>query len=258
VSIDIEEGNLCHRRPSVRQDYALRILGGSRPSPAAKPQSPIPHRGVRNIPSSSRHYLSLDDGVGQRGLRAAHAQSPKAEIETAVEHWLERTGLTRYAKPLSASALGGMRTARFDCGAFANDPEVLLMDEPFSALDEPETAPSCNRSCCGSGDGQEDVVFINHSVDEAVTLADKIMVMTASPGRAKTVIDVALERPRRARAAQRPALRSDRLWHLGARHQSKTGRAGEGANRRRFTEIHKPRGTAFRAPRHGIILWMPR
>ena len=74
--------------------------------------------------------------------------------------------------------------------AFANDPEVLLMDEPFSALDEQNRTILQQELLRIWEVDKKTVVFITHSVDEAVTLADKIMVMTASPGRAKTIIDV--------------------------------------------------------------------
>jgi len=78
--------------------------------------------------------------------------------------------------------------------AFANDPEVLLMDEPFSALDEQNRTILQQELLRIWETDKKTVVFITHSVDEAVTLADKIMVMTASPGRARTVLDVSLER----------------------------------------------------------------
>ena len=91
---------------------------------------------------------------------------------------------------------GGMRQRVSIARAFANDPEVLLMDEPFSALDEQNRTILQQELLRIWEVDKKTVVFITHSVDEAVTLADKIMVMTASPGRAKTIIDVTLERPR--------------------------------------------------------------
>jgi NitT/TauT family transport system ATP-binding protein len=81
--------------------------------------------------------------------------------------------------------------------AFANDPEVLLMDEPFSALDEQNKTLLQEELLRIWEETKKTVVFITHSVDEAVTLGDKIMVMTAQPGRAKAVIDVPFARPRR-------------------------------------------------------------
>src|SRR5208282_5596612 len=72
----------------------------------------------------------------------------------------------------------------------------LLMDEPFSALDEQNKTILQQELLRIWDEDKKTVVFITHSVDEAVTLGDKIMVMTASPGRAKTIMEVPLERPR--------------------------------------------------------------
>src|SRR5262245_35047263 len=123
-------------------------------------------------------------------------KAPKPEIEASVSHWLERTGLTRYAKLYPHQLSGGMRQRVSIVRAFANNPEVLLMDEPFSALDEQNRTILQQELLRIWEVDKKTVVFITHSVDEAVTLADKIMVMTASPGRTKMIIDVSLERPR--------------------------------------------------------------
>jgi NitT/TauT family transport system ATP-binding protein len=80
--------------------------------------------------------------------------------------------------------------------AFANDPDVLLMDEPFSALDEQTKTLLQQELLRIWADTGKTVVFITHSVDEAVTLGDRILVMTGRPGRAKAVFDVPFERPR--------------------------------------------------------------
>jgi NitT/TauT family transport system ATP-binding protein len=123
-------------------------------------------------------------------------RAPSAEIKASVSRWLDRTGLTRYAKLYPHQLSGGMRQRVSIARAFANDPAVLLMDEPFSALDEQNRTILQQELLRIWELDKKTVVFITHSVDEAVTLADKIMVMTASPGRAKTIIDVSLERPR--------------------------------------------------------------
>jgi NitT/TauT family transport system ATP-binding protein len=81
--------------------------------------------------------------------------------------------------------------------AFANDPEVLLMDEPFSALDEQNKTILQEELLRIWEANRKTVVFITHSVDEAVTLGDRIMVMTAGPGKIKAMVDVNLPRPRK-------------------------------------------------------------
>jgi NitT/TauT family transport system ATP-binding protein len=128
------------------------------------------------------------------GLRMRHR--PESEIKDVVGHYLQRTGLSRFHNSYPHQLSGGMRQRVSIARAFANDPEVLLMDEPFSALDEQNRTILQQELLRIWEVDKKTVVFITHSVDEAVTLADKIMVMTASPGRAKSIIDVDLERPR--------------------------------------------------------------
>jgi NitT/TauT family transport system ATP-binding protein len=128
------------------------------------------------------------------GLRMRHA--PAAEIKEVVGHFLDRTGLTRFSHLYPHQLSGGMRQRVSIARAFANDAEVLLMDEPFSALDEQNKTILQEELLRIWEEHRKTVVFITHSVDEAVTLGDLIMVMTAQPGRIKTVIEVPLARPR--------------------------------------------------------------
>jgi NitT/TauT family transport system ATP-binding protein len=128
------------------------------------------------------------------GLRMRKA--PREEIKASVTRWLDLTGLSRFSHLYPHQLSGGMRQRVSIARAFANDPEVLLMDEPFSALDEQNRTILQQELLRIWEVDKKTVVFITHSVDEAVTLADKIMVMTASPGRAKSIIDVDLARPR--------------------------------------------------------------
>ena len=128
------------------------------------------------------------------GLRMR--RRPEAEVREIVGHFLERTGLARFADAWPHQLSGGMKQRVSIARAFATDPEILLMDEPFSALDE-QNKTLLQEELLRIWDGsKKTVVFITHSVDEAVTLGDRIMIMTAHPGRAKMVIDVPFERPR--------------------------------------------------------------
>ena len=128
-------------------------------------------------------------GLAMRGL-------PKAEIKDVVSHYLERTGLIKFADAYPHQLSGGMKQRVSIARAFANDPEVLLMDEPFSALDEQNRTLLQEELLWIWEEHKKTVVFITHSVDEAVTMGDKIMVMTAHPGRTKAIIDVPFARPR--------------------------------------------------------------
>src|SRR5205807_6272780 len=128
------------------------------------------------------------------GLRMRKASAE--ETRASVKLWLDRTGLTRFAHHYPHQLSGGMKQRVSIARAFANDPEILLMDEPFSALDEQNRTLLQEELLRIWDETKKTVVFITHSVDEAVTLGDRIMVMTAQPGREKALIDVPFERPR--------------------------------------------------------------
>jgi NitT/TauT family transport system ATP-binding protein len=128
-------------------------------------------------------------GLRMRGM-------PKAEVKDVVGHYLNKTGLSRFADRFPHQLSGGMKQRVSIARAFATDPEVLLMDEPFSALDEQNKTLLQEEVLRIWDEDKKTVVFITHSVDEAVTLGDRIMVMSAHPGRIKAMIDVPFERPR--------------------------------------------------------------
>jgi len=121
---------------------------------------------------------------------------PKAQIDEVVGHYLSRIGMKRFAKAYPHQLSGGMRQRVSIARAFANDPDILLMDEPFSALDEQNKIMLQEELLRIWEETRKTVLFITHSVDEAATLGDRIMVMTAHPGRAKRIIDVPFPRPR--------------------------------------------------------------
>lgn len=121
---------------------------------------------------------------------------PKAQVRETVDYYLDRTGLTRFARAYPHQLSGGMRQRVSIVRAFANDPDVLLMDEPFSALDEQNKLLLQEELLRIWDETRKTVLFITHSVDEAATLGDRIMIMTAQPGRAKRIIDVPFQRPR--------------------------------------------------------------
>jgi len=129
------------------------------------------------------------------GLRMRHR--PEGEIKDVVGHYLQRTGLSRFHNSYPHQLSGGMRQRVSIARAFANDPDILLMDEPFSALDEQNKILLQEELLRIWEETRKTVMFITHSVDEAVTLGDRIMIMTAHPGRAKQIVDVPFERPRR-------------------------------------------------------------
>jgi NitT/TauT family transport system ATP-binding protein len=138
-------------------------------------------------------WMTVQDNASY-GLRMRGV--PANEVRETVGHYLAKTGLTAFADCYPHQLSGGMRQRVSIARAFANDPDVLLMDEPFSALDEQNKTLLQEELLRIWDETRKTVVFITHSVDEAVTLGDRIMVMTASPGRVKAFFDVPFERPR--------------------------------------------------------------
>lgn len=128
------------------------------------------------------------------GLRMRRV--PAAQIRETVGHYLDRTGLRKFAKSYPHQLSGGMRQRVSIARAFANDPEILLMDEPFSALDAQNKLLLQEELLRIWEEHKKTVVFITHSVDEAVILGDQIMIMTAQPGQVKKLVKVPFARPR--------------------------------------------------------------
>ena len=110
--------------------------------------------------------------------------------------WLERVGLGRFAHYYPHQISGGMKQRVSIARALANDPEVLLMDEPLGALDAQTRAVLQEELLRIWEETRKTVVYITHSIDEAVLLGDRVVLMTAHPGTNKATFPVPLPRPR--------------------------------------------------------------
>jgi NitT/TauT family transport system ATP-binding protein len=120
----------------------------------------------------------------------------RSRREEIARRYLRRLGIGRYEGHYPRQLSGGMRQRVNVARAFATDPAVLLMDEPFASLDE-QTRLLVHRDLLELWQGsRKTVVFITHGIDEAVLLGDRIAVMTRRPGRIKEIIEVGLPRPR--------------------------------------------------------------
>ncbi len=121
---------------------------------------------------------------------------PKAQAHELARDWLRRVGLAGFEKHYPHQLSGGMRKRVALAQTFINKPEILLMDEPFSALDmQTRTLMQDELLQLWSASGGS-VVFVTHDLEEAVALADKVLVLTARPATVKRVFEIELPRPR--------------------------------------------------------------
>lgn len=138
-------------------------------------------------------WMTVKDNVAY-GL--AMRNVPKKEREEAVGYYIDKVGLGKFAKAFPYQLSGGMKQRVSLARAFANDPEILFMDEPFGALDEQNKLLLQEELLRIWTEHRKTVVFITHSIDESIVLADRIMVMTAHPGQTKAYVQVPFPRPR--------------------------------------------------------------
>ncbi len=112
------------------------------------------------------------------------------------ESLINEVGLQAYKNNFIYDLSGGQRQLIAICRAFAGDPEVLLMDEPFSALDYSTTRKMELKLLDMWEKNKVTTIFVSHDIDEAIFLADRVVILSSHPGKIKHVIEVDLTRPR--------------------------------------------------------------
>ncbi|MDQ4052752.1 MAG: ABC transporter ATP-binding protein [Actinomycetota bacterium] len=154
---------------------------------------PGPERGVIFQQYALFPWLTVRKNV-EFGLKTARV--PKAERHERAQHFIEMVGLEQFADALPKMLSGGMRQRCAIARAYAVNPSILLMDEPFGALDALTRVKLQEQLLDTWSKEQRTVLFITHDVDEAVFLANRVIVMAARPGRIYDVVDVDLPYPR--------------------------------------------------------------
>jgi NitT/TauT family transport system ATP-binding protein len=122
----------------------------------------------------------------------------RREALTMARDWLKVVGLAGFEQHYPHQLSGGMRKRVSLAAALINEPNMLLMDEPFSALDVQTRAIMSNELLALWEKSRPSVMFVTHDLEEAIALADRVVVITAGPGTVKAVFDIDLPRPRGA------------------------------------------------------------
>ena len=139
------------------------------------------------------------------------------ERNRRIDAQLALVNLTRFAEAYPYQLSGGMKQRGAVARAFAVDPQVLFMDEPFGALDEQTRVMLASELLAIWERNRKTVLFITHNIEEALALSDRVVVMSTQPGRIREVIDVPFGRPRdpiELRADPKFGRLSVHIWHL--------------------------------------------
>jgi NitT/TauT family transport system ATP-binding protein len=203
----------------------LRIVAGFEPPTAGsalmwdKPVGgPAPDRGMVFQDYGLFPWLTVRQNIGfgpsSRGL-------PKAEVRDTVERFVTMVGLTRFADAYPHQLSGGMKQRVAIARVLANEAEMVLMDEPFGALDamtrerlQDELLDIWQRT-------KLTVLFVTHSIEEAIFLADRVVVMEPGPGRIASEHLITLPRPRDVASPEFNEVRRDLSARLHSHHARK-------------------------------------
>ncbi len=202
VSLEVQAGELlCLLGPSgCGKSTLLNIVAGFLPPTrgrvlvdGAPVTGPGPERGVVFQEYVLFPWLTVAQNV-EFGPRLAGA--PAARCREITARYLDMVGLTEHAAKFPAQLSGGMKQRVAIARALANSPSIVLMDEPFGALDAQTREVMQEELGRIQRVEHKTIVFVTHSIREAVYLADRVVVMTSSPGRVKEVFAIKLPEAR--------------------------------------------------------------
>jgi len=202
VTFDVEPGQFCAvvGPTGCGKSTTLSLVSGlDKPSEGEVRVAGKPVHGISEGVSfmfQADALLPWKTVLGNVALGPSFRGVRKKEAEAAARDWLRRVGLAGFEDRHPHQLSGGMRKRVAMAAALINEPRILLMDEPFGALDV-QTKAIMQTELIGLWEQlRPSVLFITHDLEEAVALADRVVVMTSGPGTIKSVFDIDLPRPR--------------------------------------------------------------
>ena len=154
---------------------------------------PGPDRGMVFQAYTLFPWLTVLENI-EFGLR--QKKLPKKESRDIAEHYIDLVGLRGFEQQCPNSLSGGMKQRVAIARALANDPDVLLLDEPFGALDMQTRGVMQELLLDVWQRSPKTIIMVTHDIDEAIFLADRVAIMSARPGRIKDIVDINIPYPR--------------------------------------------------------------
>jgi NitT/TauT family transport system ATP-binding protein len=221
INLDVRNGEfLCIVGPSgCGKTTLLRIVAGleSISTGQVEVSHEDPARPINTMVFQEQSvfpWMTVKDNV-EYGLRVRGVSAQ--ERGKVADFYIDRLGLGGFAKAYPHQLSGGMRQRVSIGRAFANDPEILLMDEPFAALDEQTKLILQDQLLQIWEETRKTVVYITHSLEEAVALGDRVIVMSARPGRICAEYPIDIPRPRSVLELKEDRTFLDlvaKVWHV--------------------------------------------
>lgn len=234
ISLDLEEGEfVCIVGPSgCGKSTLLRIVAGLiRPSDGRISIRRTDDTRKTEAAMVFQEYSIFPWKTVRQNVRYGLDLSgvDRSEANRIADEWIDRLALTGFGDAYPSTLSGGMKQRVSIARALAVDPDILLMDEPFAALDAQLRTVLQDELLQLWDSHPRSALFVTHSLDEAILLGDRVIVMSSRPGTTLASVAIDFERPRspQLRADERFRLIEQQLWEL-LRAEIDTGIAAEG------------------------------
>jgi NitT/TauT family transport system ATP-binding protein len=244
VSLTVEPGQFCAvvGPTGCGKSTTLTMVAGlDKPSEGSVRVGGVPVNGITKGTSfifQADALLPWKNVIGNVALGPLFHGVARRQAHAEAAEWLRIVGLKGFENHYPHQLSGGMRKRVGLAAALINEPSILLMDEPFGALDVQTKAIMSTELLTLWEQSRPSVIFVTHDLEEAIALADRVVVMTAGPGSVKAVYDIDLPRPRGSvqeiRFGKRFAELHEQIWEAlrdeVTRAYARTGSASPAAS----------------------------
>jgi ABC-type nitrate/sulfonate/bicarbonate transport system ATPase subunit len=223
IALDVREGEfVCILGPSgCGKSTLLNIVAGFLPPTSGSVR--IDGEEVRG-PDPRRIFVFQERGVFpwltvEGNIGFGLGRLPREERERRIAHYVRLVGLEGFEKAYPHELSGGMKQRVEVARAFAVNPDVLLLDEPFGALDSITRLVMRGELLRIWQAEQKTILFVTHDIEESVQLADRVVVMTARPARIRRIVPIDLPHPRDLSSRRYLELRDGIFEEIGLAHK---------------------------------------